>query len=134
MRGFALSDSLMALAIVSLLFVVMLSRGPDLEAREAERRTEAFMFDAATAALTLSQTLDQTGSWTLYDHGEVVALPIKQFQYFHKLLTLKPAMPYRLELQVTPSSSGQFSSAVQLYREDDLLLGEEVTWSSSKAS
>jgi hypothetical protein len=48
MRGFALSDSLMALAIVSLLFVVMLSRGPDLEAREAERRTEAFMFDAAT--------------------------------------------------------------------------------------
>ena len=36
MRGFALSDSLMALAIVNLLLVVMLSRGPDLEAREAE--------------------------------------------------------------------------------------------------
>ena len=47
MRGFALSESLMALSIVSLLFVVMLSRGPDLEAREAERRAEAFMYDAA---------------------------------------------------------------------------------------
>ena len=42
MRGFALSDSLMALAIVSLLLVVMLSRGPDLEAREAERWLEAY--------------------------------------------------------------------------------------------
>lgn len=52
MRGFALSDSLMALAIVSLLFVVMLSRGPDLEAREAERRTEAFGVDCRTLRLT----------------------------------------------------------------------------------
>ena len=134
MRGFALSDSLMALAIVSLLFVVMLSRGPDLEAREAERRTEAFMFDAATAALTLSQTLNQTGSWTLYDQGAVVALPTDQFHHLHELLTLQPAMPYRLELQVTPMSPDQFSSAVQLYRDDDLLLGEEVTWSSNEAS
>ena len=134
MRGFALSDSLMALAIVSLLFVVMLSRGPDLEAREAERRTEAFMFDAATAALTLSRTLNQTGSWTLYDQGVVVALPTDQFHYLHELLTLQPAMPYRLELQVTPMSTDQFSSAVQLYRNDDLLLGEEVTWSSNEAS
>jgi len=134
MRGFALSDSLMALAIVSLLFVVMLSRGPDLEAREAERRTEAFMFDAATAALTLSRTLNQTGSWTLYDQGVVVALPMDQFHYLHELLTLQPAMPYRLELQVTPMSKDQFSSAVQLYRNDDLLLGEEVTWSSNEAS
>ncbi len=134
MRGFALSDSLMALAIVSLLFVVMLSRGPDLEAREAERRTEAFMFDAATAALTLSRTLNQTGSWTLYDQGVVVALPMDQFHYLHELLTLQPAMPYRLELQVTPISKDQFSSAVQLYRNDDLLLGEEVTWSSNAAS
>jgi hypothetical protein len=72
------------------------------------------MFDAATAALTLSQTLNQTGSWTLYDHGAVVALPIDQFQYFQKLMTLQPTMPYRLELQVTPRSLGQFSSAVQL--------------------
>ena len=134
MRGFALSDSLMALAIVSLLFVVMLSRGPDLEAREAERRTEAFMFDAATAALTLSRTLNQTGSWTLYDQGVVVALPMDQFHYLHELLTLQPAMPYRLELQVTPMSKDQFSSAVQLYRNDDLLFGEEVTWSSNEAS
>ena len=134
MRGFALSDSLMALAIVSLLFVVMLSRGPDLEAREAERRTEAFMFDAATAALMLSRTLNQTGSWTLYDQGVVVALPMDQFHYLHELLTLQPAMPYRLELQVTPMSKDQFSSAVQLYRNDDLLLGEEVTWSSNEAS
>jgi len=134
MRGFALSDSLMALAIVSLLFVVILSRGPDLEAREAERRTEAFMFDAATAALTLSRTLNQTGSWTLYDQGVVVALPMDQFHYLHELLTLQPAMPYRLELQVTPMSTDQFSSAVQLYRNDDLLLGEEVTWSSNEAS
>jgi len=134
MRGFALSDSLMALAIVSLLFVVILSRGPDLVAREAERRTEAFMFDAATAALTLSRTLNQTGSWTLYDQGVVVALPMDQFHYLHELLTLQPAMPYRLELQVTPMSTDQFSSAVQLYRNDDLLLGEEVTWSSNEAS
>ena len=62
MRGFALSDSLMAMAIVSLLLVVMLSRGPDLEAREAERRIEAQMFDNANAALVLGQTLDQTVS------------------------------------------------------------------------
>ena len=83
MRGFALSESLMALSIVSLLFVVMLSRGSDLEAREAERRTLAFMYDAASAALSLSQTLQQTGAWTLYDQGEIVALPTEQFQSLH---------------------------------------------------
>ena len=37
MRGFALSDSLMALAIVSLLLVVMLSRGPALGRVESAR-------------------------------------------------------------------------------------------------
>lgn len=134
MRGFALSESLMALSIVSLLFVVMLSRGPDLEAREAERRTEAFMYDAASAALSLSQTLQQTGAWTLYDQGEIVALPTEQFQSLHYLLTQQPKMSYRLELQVTSVSADQFSSAVQLYRDKDLLFGEEVTWSSNKAS
>jgi len=134
MRGFALSESLMALSIVSLLFVVMLSRGPDLEAREAERRTEAFMYDAASAALSLSQTLQQTGAWTLYDQGEIVALPTEQFQSLHHLLTQQPKMSYRLELQVTSVSTDQFSSAVQLYRDNDLLFGEEVTWSSNKAS
>jgi len=134
MRGFALSESLMALSIVSLLFVVMLSRGPDLEAREAERRTEAFMYDAASAALSLSQTLQQTGAWTLYDQGEIVALSTEQFQSLHHLLTQQPKMSYRLELQVTSVSTDQFSSAVQLYRDNDLLFGEEVTWSSNKAS
>ena len=131
MRGFALSESLMALSIVSLLFVVMLSRGPDLE---AQRRTEAFMYDAASAALSLSQTLQQTGAWTLYDQGEIVALPTEQFQSLHYLLTQQPKMSYRLELQVTSVSADQFSSAVQLYRDNDLLFGEEVTWSSNKAS
>ena len=62
MRGFALSESLMALAIVSLLLIVTLSRGPDLEAREAERWIEAQMFDTDNAVLVLSQTLDQTES------------------------------------------------------------------------
>ena len=112
----------------------MLSRGPDLEAREAERRTEAFMYDAASAALSLSQTFLQTGAWTLYDQGEIVALPTEQFQSLHYLLIQQPKMSYRLELQVTSVSADQFSSAVQLYRDNDLLFGEEVTWSSNKAS
>ena len=134
MRGFALSDSLMALAIVSLLFVVMLSRGPDLEAREAERRAEATMIDVAQAVLVTSQTLKQTGSWVLYDEGEAVALPTTQFQHIHQLLSLNPHLPYRLELQVVQGSGDRFSSAVQLYQNDQILFGEEVTLSSKQAS
>ena len=56
------SESLMALPIVSLLFVVMLSRASDQEVWEIERRAEAFLYDTASAALILNQTLKQTGA------------------------------------------------------------------------
>ena len=134
MRGFALSDSLMALAIVSLLLVVMLSRGPDLEAREAERRIEAQMFDMANAALVLSQTLDQTGSWVLFDRGQAVALPSDRFQYLNQIITRFPDAPYRLELRVIAVSTDRYTSTVQLYRDDELMFDEEITWSSKQAS
>jgi len=134
MRGFALSDSLMALAIVSLLLVVMLSRGPDLEAREAERRIEAQMFDTANAALVLSQTLDQTGSWVLFDRGQAVALPSDRFQYLNQIIALFPDAPYRLELHVIAVSTDRYTSKVQLYRDDELMFDEEITWSSKQAS
>lgn len=134
MRGFALSDSLMALAIVSLLLVVMLSRGPDLEAREAERRIEAQMFDNANAALVLSQTLDQTGSWVLFDRGQAVALPSDRFRYLNQIIALFPDAPYRLELHVIAVSADRYTSTVQLYRDDELMFDEEITWSSKQAS
>ena len=134
MRGFALSDSLMALAIVSLLLVVMLSRGPDLEAREAERRIEAQMFDTANAALVLSQTLDQTGSWVLFDRGQAVALPSDRFQYLNQIIAPFPDAPYRLELRVIAVSTDRYTSTVQLYRDDELMFDEEITWSSKQAS
>ena len=134
MRGFALSDSLMALAIVSLLLVVMLSRGPDLEAREAERRIEAQMFDTANAALVLSQTLDQTGSWVLFDRGQAVALPSDRFQYLNQIIARFPDAPYRLELRVIAVSTDRYTSTVQLYRDDELMFDEEIIWSSKQAS
>lgn len=134
MRGFALSDSLMALAIVSLLLVVMLSRGPDLEAREAERRIEAQMFDTANAALVLSQTLDQTGSWVLFDRGQAVALLSDRFQYLNQIIAPFPDAPYRLELYVIAVSTDRYTSTVQLYRDDELMFDEEITWSSKQAS
>ena len=124
----------MALAIVSLLLVVMLSRGPDLEAREAERRIEAQMFDTANAALVLSQTLDQTGSWVLFDRGQAVALPSDRFQYLNQINALFHDAPYRLELHVIAVSTDQYTSTVQFYRVDELMLDEEITWSSKQAS
>ena len=124
----------MALAIVSLLLVVMLSRGPDLEAREAERRIEAQMFDTANAALVLSQTLDQTGSWVLFDRGQAVALPSDRFRYLNQIIALFPDALYRLELHVIAVSADRYTSTVQLYRDDELMFDEEITWSSKQAS
>jgi hypothetical protein len=46
MRGFALTDALIGLAVVSLVMTVLITRAPDLERREAERRLNLGLIDA----------------------------------------------------------------------------------------
>ena len=53
MRGFALFDSLMALAVVRLLLVAMLGRASDLKARGADRWIEAHIFNTVNAERVL---------------------------------------------------------------------------------
>lgn len=59
----------------------------------------------ANAALALSQTLDQTGSWVLFDRARAVAVPSDRFQYLNQMIALFPDAPYRLELHVIAVST-----------------------------
>jgi|AACY02.3.fsa_nt_gi hypothetical protein len=105
MRGFALTDALIGLAVVSLVMTVLITRAPDLEGREAERRLHLGLIDATQAAMAMSQSIERAGHWVLYD-GEVTgASPGSEFNLLTDVLTRYPDANYRLELNITAKDS-----------------------------
>jgi hypothetical protein len=105
MRGFALTDALIGLAVVSLVMAVLITRAPDLEGREAERRLHLGLIDAAQAAITMSQSMTRPGHWVLYDGGVTNVSLGPDFDLLTDVLSRHPDANYRLELQVTEQDS-----------------------------
>jgi hypothetical protein len=134
MRGFALTDALTGLAVISLILVVLVSRGPDLQTAEADRRVRAILIDGAQAALVLSQGLRESGTWVLYDRGPVVEMPSAKFHYFNESMQAVSRSDYQLTLQVRALGSSQYVSLVRLQLEDDVVYQQEVTWSDRQGS
>lgn len=106
MRGFALTDALIGLAVVSLVMTVLITRAPDLEGREAERRLHLGLIDATQATMAMSQSIERSGQWVLYD-GEVTGIsPSPDFDLLTDVLTRYPDANYRLELHINRQDSG----------------------------
>lgn len=134
MRGFALTDALTGLAVISLVLVILVARGPDLQAVEADRRVRAMLIDGAQAALVLSQGLRETGTWVLYDHAPIDVMPSDKFFHFNQSMEAVSQSDYQLTLTVRALGSSEYLSQVRLQREDDIVYAQEVTWSDRPGS
>ncbi len=128
MRGFALTDALTGLAIISLILVILVSRGPDLQTAEADRRVRATLIDAAQVALVLSQGQTQTGQWLLYDQGATGIVPSDRFQTFQETMAAVPVSEYQLTLSVRAAGEQQYVSEVVLRGDSQITYQQEVPW------
>lgn len=134
MRGFALTEALAAVAVVSLILVVLVSRAPQLAQAEIDREDAARFMDAGQAALALSYGLLTTGDWVLYDRGVVDAHPSEAFASILAGLENGRPGPYRLVLTIDRVSDSRYSGIVHVLHQDQVLYAEEMTWSANADS
>jgi len=128
MRGFALTDALSAVAVISLILVTLVARSPDLQLAEADRRVRTTLIDAAQAALVLSQP-HTTGTWVLYGSEQSPQTPSVAFQYMMNTLQFVPKSDYQLTLRVDARGADQYISQVTLQLDQDVVYQQEVIWS-----
>lgn len=129
MKGFALTDSLIALALISLILALLVARGPSQSLAEAERRIQSTLVDAAQASLVVSQGLNQEGHWVLFEGGVRDRHPSSAFVSVENALRDLPESPYRLTLRIEAMGDRRYQAVAELFHEDRSLYAEEVAWS-----
>ena len=129
MKGFAFTDALIALALITLILAILVSRAPTQSLAEAERRIQATLIDAAQASLVLSQGLNTNGRWLLFDAGVMESHPSPAFAPIRASLHDLPSAPYRLTLRIEAVGQTRRIAVADVVWQGQSIYSEEVSWS-----
>ena len=130
MRGFALTDTLIAMAVLTMLLVLVLTRSVDVQTEELRRARHAWLIDSAQAALQLSQHETVTGTFRLLQAGEVGSIPSARYAHLQALLETFRFPDASLVLTLSDPGVGRVARVDALI-ESHLVFSEEVQWSDN---
>jgi type II secretory pathway component PulJ len=133
MRGYALTDTLIAMAILTLLLVIVFTRSIDVQTEEMRRARHALLTDMAHAALQLSQHESATGSFSLMVDGQVGQLPSSRYSHLRDLLETFRFPDSNLVLTLVDDARGR-RARIDASIESRLIFSQEVVWSEAMAN
>lgn len=130
MRGFALTDTLIALSVLTVLLIVVLTRSVTVQTEELRRARHAWLIDSAQAALQLSQHETAIGTFRLLNEGEVGPIPSSRYTQLHTVLKTFSFPESSLVLNLSNHDAGRLAR-VDAFIESRLVFSEEVQWSDN---
>ena len=133
MRGYALTDTLIAMAILTLLLVIVFSRSIDVQTEEMRRARHALLIDMAHAALQLSKHESVVGSFSLIVDGEIGQLPSSRYSHLRDLLEIFRFPNSSLVLTLSNNEGGR-RARIDASIESHLIFSQEVVWSEAMAN
>jgi len=129
MRGFVLTDSLIAMALLTLLVLLVMTRSIDVQREESRRAQHALLVDLGQAVLQLSQQETALGTFEIIAAGVPGVMPSSRYAVIADLLAVWSFPEADLVLTLTKTPDGHLAR-VAASIESTLIFSEEVQWSA----